>query len=203
MARPKGIKNSFGDETQTIKECLRLHTVEKLSATEIAKRVGWTYKTVIKYLGPDFNPKIGQSKFGSGDVANKVMPNLDEIYHRYIDGERLVDLASEYGIAKSYLFDLLKKNNFQLAANQQEAERRSASGMLSPYGIGAFEFVDAWQSSSTLDEVRERLRMPLSAIVGRAYNYKKRGIPLKKLSQSTRISWDELKEFASLFLEEK
>jgi len=61
----------------------------------------------------------------------------------------------------------------------------------------AREFIEVWQSADTFREVVERLGMSRSAVRTRVARYRKRGIPLKDLTQT----WDDLRAFAEECLE--
>jgi hypothetical protein len=51
------------------------------------------------------------------------------------------------------------------------------------YDVSPEDFVRAWQSSSTTQEVSEKLGMPIPIAVARASAYRKGGVDLKKLSK--------------------
>jgi len=56
------------------------------------------------------------------------------------------------------------------------------------------EFVRAWQQSSSVAEVAEKVRASLNACRVRAYRYRLRGVPLKKLPPSP--TWEDLANYA-------
>lgn len=58
------------------------------------------------------------------------------------------------------------------------------------------EFIAAWQSSSSVKEVAEKLGMKPKTASSRASFYKSKGIPLKRMSGGRAIDWDEMKEYA-------
>lgn len=49
--------------------------------------------------------------------------NLDEIYSRYQAGERIDDLAQEYGLSSVHIYHLLRKNAYPLQALKGSEER--------------------------------------------------------------------------------
>ena len=54
------------------------------------------------------------------------------------------------------------------------------------------EFVRAWQQSSSVAEVAEKVRTSPNACRVRAYRYRQRGVPLKELPSCP--TWDDLAE---------
>lgn len=67
--------------------------------------------------------------------------------------------------------------------------------------ISARDFIKAWQTSDTIEDVISKTKMSRAAINSRAYIYKKRGVPLKKMENSGGYDWDKLAEYAELFVE--
>jgi len=65
------------------------------------------------------------------------------------------------------------------------------------------QFVKAWQESSSLKEVAEKLGMKPTTANSRASFYRSKGIPLKKMRGGRFVDWDELKQFARECLEEE
>lgn len=69
--------------------------------------------------------------------------------------------------------------------------------------VGPRDFIHAWQTSDSLDEVSLKLRgMPLSRIKARAAMYRGRGVPLKNYRRGARYNWNDLSDFAESLLEE-
>lgn len=64
------------------------------------------------------------------------------------------------------------------------------------YNVSPQEFVRTWQTSETVKGVCQKLKMPSSAVVSRAFNYRKRGIKLKQLLTAVRpqVDVDELNQ---------
>jgi len=56
------------------------------------------------------------------------------------------------------------------------------------------EFIETWQSSSTIREVRKKLGMSAGAVRLREQRYRERGVPLKELGYTE--SWEWLAEHA-------
>jgi transposase len=61
------------------------------------------------------------------------------------------------------------------------------------------EFIKAWQESDNADEVAAMTGLSLSIVYQRAYQYRAKGVPLKRYKFGNRYDWEELKEFAELF----
>jgi hypothetical protein len=62
------------------------------------------------------------------------------------------------------------------------------------------EFIQAWQTSSSVKEVATKLRMTVKAASARAIFYRKKGVALKKMHRGRKgINWSELAEFARSF----
>jgi transposase len=86
-----------------------------------------------------------------------------------------------------------------VAAGVYDPKRDGNSGY--KYGKATtFEFVEVWQTSETADEAARRLGIETKLAVRRASHYRSRGIPLKRMLR-TGYNWDELREFAELFLD--
>ncbi len=49
------------------------------------------------------------------------------------------------------------------------------------YRVPPEKFIEAWQTSSSIDEVCQRLEMPKPIVHARASNYRQAGIKLKKM----------------------
>ena len=69
--------------------------------------------------------------------------------------------------------------------------------------IKPIEFIDAVQSSTTLDEVCEKLDMDMAAAYSRYWNYKRRGVPLRDLMRAHGYDWSILSSYAQSLLDEE
>jgi hypothetical protein len=64
--------------------------------------------------------------------------------------------------------------------------------------VNAEDFITAWQTSASVDQVSETLGMSKSAAMTRASNYRRvHGIPLKKFYRSCRLDKVGLRELAT------
>lgn len=63
--------------------------------------------------------------------------------------------------------------------------------------ISPEDFVRAWQSSSSMQEVANKLGIKYNSVAQRGYAYRKRGIQLKKLSSIDSVNVDELNRLIS------
>lgn len=54
---------------------------------------------------------------------------------------------------------------------------------LTDYGVTAEQFIEAWQTSETVDEVCEKLKMPKPIVHARASGYREKGVLLKKMKR--------------------
>ena len=58
------------------------------------------------------------------------------------------------------------------------------------YDVTPKQFVEAWQSSESADEVAEKLGMPKPIVLARASNYRSTGVQLKKFKRKTKSKID-------------
>jgi hypothetical protein len=58
------------------------------------------------------------------------------------------------------------------------------------YGVSPDDFIQAWQTSSSVDEVSKKLGMPKTNVHQRASNYRDKGIRLKKMPRKLRSEID-------------
>lgn len=65
------------------------------------------------------------------------------------------------------------------------------------------EFIEAWQTSQTINDVMQKTGMKKHAVLARAKNYRTKGVPLKKMQQPRTLDWKNLAEYAENLLEEK
>ncbi len=49
------------------------------------------------------------------------------------------------------------------------------------YSVSPEEFIQAWQSSSSAQEVADKLKMPKPIVLARASTYRKAGVHIKKM----------------------
>ena len=59
------------------------------------------------------------------------------------------------------------------------------------------QFVEIWQTASSIDEVSKQAGIKPESARMRASLYRKKGVPLKRMTRSRR-SWEDLAEFARL-----
>jgi hypothetical protein len=58
------------------------------------------------------------------------------------------------------------------------------------YNVTPQEFIRAWESSSTAEEVAEILGMPKAIVLARASNYRLQGVKLKKMPRQNKRKLD-------------
>lgn len=65
--------------------------------------------------------------------------------------------------------------------------------------VSAKAFVETWQSSGSLSEVAQKLKMKRSAARLRAFRYRRRGVPLKDFPPVSLplINWEDLSRYAA------
>lgn len=68
--------------------------------------------------------------------------------------------------------------------------------------IGPEEFIKAWQTSDSLDDVVTKSGLDKKAVRSRGIYYRKRGVPLKKLVGPYRNDWKALARYAEELVEE-
>lgn len=149
-------------------------------------------KTVRKGLGGMYDPERDSvTKFSPRDsAAQRVAPFLPEIWGKCESGMSLEEIASEYQIAPRYLGNLLRHHDYPVGGREESGR----------YGVSAVWFVDAWQTANTFEDIVEELPMPRSAIIARATNYRRQGVPLKEFpAEASRIDWKQLKELAESY----
>lgn len=61
------------------------------------------------------------------------------------------------------------------------------------------KFVEAWQTSSSAQEVAEKTGLAAKTCTSRASYYRKKGVPLKHMKPHSRADWDQLAEYARTF----
>lgn len=68
-----------------------------------------------------------------------------------------------------------------------------------PITVSPREFIRAWQGSSSVAEVAQKVRSKKNAVRVRAYRYRKLGIPLKVFPEVEiePTDWDELARYAA------
>ena len=71
------------------------------------------------------------------------------------------------------------------------------------YRVSAEEFIFAWQTSDNISEVAAKTGMPSGSVRVRGHNYKKKGIPLKKITREKTKDWKALATYAKKVLDEK
>jgi transposase len=156
------------------------------NATGIARETGVTRQTVLNILKASNvyrRPPNAPRPF-----ALRELP-LVEIADRINAGETVYTLAKEFGVTFGGLRKRLEKDG--LIPPQP---RRTAKT-----GISPFEFIQAWQESSSLDEVCDRLGVSKKYVAARANAYRRQGVPLKEYGYGRSLDWRDLAEFAALF----
>ena len=58
------------------------------------------------------------------------------------------------------------------------------------------DFVTAWQTSTSAQEVARKLGLSHQSVLNRAQNYRKKGVPLKKYGEIMRCNYDALADLA-------
>jgi hypothetical protein len=73
-----------------------------------------------------------------------------------------------------------------MAEKRDEAPKPHKSGKkqhYKTYKVSPAQFIEAWMTSTYLDEVADKLGMPKDIVAARASNYRGMGLPLKKLKR--------------------
>jgi hypothetical protein len=65
------------------------------------------------------------------------------------------------------------------------------------------QFIEAWQTSSTVADVARKLRMKRGQVRVRACRYRKHGVPLKEYvpAELPWVDWSEMAQYAAELLE--
>jgi len=79
----------------------------------------------------------------------------------------------------------------------KQARRRTP---VEPERVTAREFIEVWQSSSSIAEVSKKTGIRKKAVHVRAYRYRQVGIPLKVFPPVELPDWDQLAEYARSLL---
>lgn len=101
-----------------------------------------------------------------------------EAIHLVLGGQSIVDVADKFKVSPEEITSWCKAANVPL--------RRPK--------IDAYEFVRVWQSSDSLLEVAFTLGVSVQIASMRSMNYRKKGVPLKKLARQ-KVDWKALAEF--------
>jgi len=65
------------------------------------------------------------------------------------------------------------------------------------HNVDARTFIQAWQTSNTVGEVIRKTGLLEATARQRASNYRKRGIPLRRMNRGRpRVDWEALAQFA-------
>ena len=177
-------------------EVIRLYAEGKKPA-EIASVTGLSYTFIVKVLKANsvYDPNRDKRGPHGRDVVKGILPLADKLFGRYKAGERLIDIAGELGVSDSSLKKALREAGYDLLPNSVKRHRKGR------FTVGPAEFIEVWQTSDTLDEVAERTGLHKAAVSSRAWIYRKKGIPLKKLKWPAHFDWGELGELAALLVE--
>jgi hypothetical protein len=73
---------------------------------------------------------------------------------------------------------------------KDEAEQPPKKASRTEYNVSPEEFVRAWQTSETAQEVADKLKMPKPIVLARASGYRKDGIHLKKMKRGPKRALD-------------
>ena len=79
----------------------------------------------------------------------------------------------------------------------KQARRRTP---VEPERVTPREFIEVWQSSSSIAEVSKKTGIRKKAVHVRAYRYRQVGIPLKVFPPVELPDWDQLAEYARSLL---
>ena len=69
---------------------------------------------------------------------------------------------------------------------------KGANGSVKPE-----EFVRIWQQSTSPADVADKLKQSVRTVCGRAANYRKHGVQLKRFRFTEKLDWTSLKEVAA------
>jgi hypothetical protein len=165
---------------------LLLHSQGK-QRNEIKRETGVSLPTIRKILrengyGDDINEELYGERYTDTE--------LDEIFHLYQDGNNASQIADKTGKSK---------RGVMLALRRKYEE--TVSHWRNHHGIPPLEFIEAWQTSSTVGEVAEKLGVERGSVLSRAHVYRKKGVPLKQIAKP--YDWPLLAEFAGIFSEQE
>jgi transposase len=152
-----------------------------LSRVEVQIETGITQPTIRKILA-----KAG---FPPNEIREptKITSEIrDAIIAAHNAGMSAGTISEKFGIAKRTALTILKDGAEQLTTNTRS-------------DVSPMEFIKAWQESDNADEVAAMTGLSLSIVYQRAYQYRAKGVPLKRYKFGNRYDWEELKEFAELF----
>lgn len=97
------------------------------------------------------------------------------------------EIARRVGISKRTVINVCADD-----ANKINAEGGRVSAEL---------FIRTWQANERVADVARALGLKTQSVLTRAYNYRSKGVPLKKYKSNRGLDWDSLREFAELFSE--
>jgi hypothetical protein len=55
------------------------------------------------------------------------------------------------------------------------------------YGVTPEDFVKAWSTSSSIDEVMEKTNLPKNAVYSRVNSYRHKGVKLKRMQRQNKV----------------
>jgi hypothetical protein len=154
------------------------------SRSSIQVETGITQPTIRKIL-----KSAGYAPKTINDPAQLTDSKVQQIVTLRNQGFGPVLIAREVGVSKRTVLNVIKEH--------VEGIKSTTS---SP--VSAHAFIKAWQESAGADEVALKLGITVANVLSRAYNYRLKGVPLKRFARGDRYDWDELREFAELFLDE-
>lgn len=152
-----------------------------LSRVEIQIKTGITQPSIRKILAKAGYPP--NEKREPTNITNELRQQIIDAHNSVMSAGAI---SEKFGIAKRTVLNILKDGAEQLTTGKNTA-------------ISPMEFIKAWQESDNVDEVAAKIGIPHRQVYQRAYQYRAKGVPLKRYKFGNRYDWDELKEFAELF----
>lgn len=173
-------------------EIIDLYTGKGWSVTRLALKTGLAHQTIVNILkkAKVFKPGKNIDLRPRHDALTTVEGEVEKINERYQAGERLVDIAADYKVSRTTVYTALKMAGYRMKSKGGRRNKRDGTR-----GLDAAEFIEIWQSASSLDEFVDATGISHSTASARAGYYRTRkGIPLQ--SFKSREDWVSLAKFA-------
>lgn len=142
---------------------------------------------------PTVRKVLARAGFGSRPLRKRTSRVSEEtkelVVKKHNAGISSRIIARDLGLAKRTVIVILNERVYDLRSNTRS-------------NVSPMEFVAAWQESDTAREVCEKTGLSYSSVHQRAFEYRLKGVPLKRYNRGNAIDWDDLKEFALLYEDE-
>lgn len=119
------------------------------------------------------------------DITEEIKQRIVELYKQ---GQTRKSIESETGVSQPIIRKVLAEAGFPPRAKKPQSQP----------AVSAEDFVIAWQQSSSVKEVAQKLNLDPRVVDYRGKYYRRHGVPLKRFPRlrKRQYDWDELAELA-------